>query len=305
MKTTKMLFFKLSLLFATCLYLIGCHSEKPKEDPDKKESNQQQSMAVSVQIEDTLDLSKHPVEEPHAEIEFTACDDFISILKLRKVKRQAEEIVIGAFAKLKKVANNSVPAGTQYVTGIKITFGLKTVLGKMDLLYTPIYMHKLRDSLTAGEKWGIYSITDNPAYFTYNTTIDSFQVTNDYDCIEKYRSYIKIDHDGNGPAGFEDFNSDLTGAGDVRSVIFSFQEIDSVIVKNPGINSLKVFNASVKVPYNNDTIMKHSLLLGPDSKDPALLPRIFYGGFNNKYANLGHLCPPGCATVRFQIKYNP
>ncbi len=309
MKTAKMLFFKFSLVLGLNLILTGCGPDKPEEVQNKQDSTKKDVAMMTTVVEDTLDLSKHPVDEGDAEIEFGACNDFVRVRKVLKVSREAEDIDTGAFRKLKTIANNSVPPGGQYVTGIKITYGLKPLVGKMDLLYTPIYMYKLRDSLAPvlnpKEKWGIYLVIDNPAYFTYNTTIDSFQVTSDYDCIEKYRSNIKIDHDGPGNGDYEDFNDVLDATGDVRSVIFSFQEIDSVIVKNLGTRSVKVFNASVKVPYNGSLIMKHSLLLGPDSKNPAAAPKVFYGGFNNKYANLGHLCPPGCSTVRFQLKYNP
>ncbi len=291
---------------------FSCNQPCSKEhcgDQNRPDSARQKRTGVATLVEDELDLSKHPVEEQDAEAEFSACDDFISVQRLRKIERDAEEIKIEAFGPLKTLANNSVPSGAQYIIGLKITYGLKPLVGEMDLLYTPVYMVKLRDSLvpTANpqEKWGIYLVVDNPAYYTYNTSTGSFVVTSDYDCIEKYRSNIKIDHNGNTNGGQYDFNANLDGAGDVRSVIFSFQEIDAVIAMNEGTKTLKIFNACVGVPYSGTTIMKHSLLLGPDTKNPDFANPVYFSGFYDKYANLGHLCPPGCSTARFQLKYNP
>jgi hypothetical protein len=279
--------------------LCSCSSDDKGRSDNKENVSVNKAQPLTACQEDQLNLTKHPVDDGVATGEFTACDQNVGINILgvnKKIPRLAEEIENGAFKALRDSAAAHVPTTCpNYITAIKITYGLHTTLLKMDLLYTPVYMIKVRDSTSGAENWRIYDVVDDGSYYTYNTTNNTFAKTIITNCISRYSNNVKIDRDRDGDK--EDFDPSL----DVNSVIFSFQEIDSVIAQNPSTQSVKIFNASVNASSGGTPNMKHSLLLGPDSKNPALV-RVYFDSFYGKYGNLGHLCPPSCVRLRYQVQ---
>ena len=177
----------------------------------------------------------------------------------------------------------------------------------MKLFYQPLYLNRdpKDNSSTNGNHYFI-PCEDN-TYYTYVNTKDSFKIAvataTDLACINTYTSNIKINHFRSKNIKPDDttlkFIQADDSSGDVRSVIFSFQEIDSLITGNNYKKYVLLENAVEDETFKKIKYLKHHILLKASND----LNR-FTNDFTDMYGNLSHLCPPSCNGVNYTIISN-
>lgn len=125
----------------------------------------------------------------------------------------------------------------------------------------------------------------------YNGT--AFQTTSPEEYLERYKLVVNIKHrKDEGHLSFDPGK-------DVKSVIFSFQEIFVLLYDN-STDEIKIYNAIRKVYDFDGFEVKHSLVLATEGT--GYESKSFMYSFYNRYANLTHLCPPNCARFLYPIE---
>lgn len=262
-------------------------------------------MAPLLAPNDVVTTSASVVPEPNADTEFVYCDRYVSIGSNHlKLYRQIDSLRYHSLDTLKNMAIRSGASYAHCVLGLQITLGLSSPQ-RMKLLYKPVVMSKVKDStdaINSATLWGIYHLEPNTfSYYTYNRATRSFNTTTDLSCISSYTNSVMIKHDKAHLDAFISTGPDAQK--DVTSMIFTFQEIDSLVSQNPNNMYIRVLNAAIDCSNTTTPYIKHTLLLGPSCLDPQLINMKFFGqDFDHKYANLSHLCPPSCSTHIYQLK---
>jgi hypothetical protein len=280
--TTPIHFLLLGIL--TCM--IGCgNSNEPKESLSSQE-------ITVVKAEDSIDLSLNPIDTAKGHRQMDTCKWFIKIQGITSLPSYADSIESTALAALRLIASGlQSPTPDHYICALKIIYALNADSTKMELLYKPVLLkRKVIDTPKVNVE---YEPTVAPSFYKYDHTIDSFVTTNDISGIARYRNAMKFKRLGS--SVFTDFDpNDSTG--DVRSIVFSFQEISAELKQNKS-TVLFLLNADESVKISGQMFLKHTLLLAPDvlrfTKDT-----IFY----RRFGNLSHLCPPSCNNHFFNLK---
>ncbi len=290
MKSKKNAFVKLLTILSFALF-ASCGSAVDKENEDLIPLN-----AQSDTIEDILDLGMHPMGSDTAINYIDSTNLLLSINTTHTLNLLLEQIDSAALAgiRLKSNALHKAHNHTQhYVSAMQIWFSLNNQ--KIKCLYEPI---SLCSDETGNTK--TYTIYNNQEYFLYRN--DSFVVanTNDLNKIEAYQQSIKFKENLQTNV-YRDFVVDNTDAGDITSVIYTFQEFDSVMISNNS-RRIKLWNYAYRKDTSVGLRSRHSILLSPDSFALNNLhsPKFVRLPFKGRFANLANPCPPSCTNITYK-----
>ncbi len=281
MKTVlHLLSFYLGLILTTSS-LISC---EPKELADEKQR-------FALPGEDIINLEPNAVPESDGKDQIQLFVDSTALKSGGDIEPLAELIKIDAFTLLRDNAAKISSADSNFILALRIMYGLNLNTKRMNLLYEPLFLKK---TPTSPQKINAeYMTLRGPYIYKYDKATSKFKTTTDMSGLQVYKDNIQIKRTG---LGFGEFYLSNDSTGDVKEVVFSFQEIDSLIHGNPKTANIKILNAAETMYINQKKYTKHILLLGPDDLFPAV-PIFFM-----KFGNLSHLCPPSCGATPY--KYN-
>ncbi|MES2132210.1 MAG: hypothetical protein V4506_07650, partial [Bacteroidota bacterium] len=272
----------------TLLFIYSC-------DPEKKTLGK--IGRLTLPNEDVIDLDNNAVLESDGDAQMQLFEDSILIRPNTKISLKAEIIDTGAFRSLRDSAKKiDLNYSGSYILALKIIYGMNLTNKKMNLLYEPLFLKK---TPTSNAKINAeYTVSSGSYTYKYDNNTSKFKQATSLGASTVYQDNIYIKRSGSGFGGFY-YNNDQDSTGDVKEVVFSFQEIDSIIQGNPTTRKVYVLNAAEPLTINHKKYFKHILLLGPDDLAPPVGP-IFY----MKFGNLSHLCPPNCSTGKhyFNLK---
>lgn len=201
------------------------------------------------------------------------------------------------FAEVMKLYNQQA----NYITGVRIILGVNPDFTKIVLGYKPLLMVK-GEVLTAtpSTKMNCYNIAKEGPIFIYAYDPDAKEkkfVPAPEDYTQYIQNYVdKIDirrHD------IEIDPTDYIPNVDTGSVIFSFQEIFSMIDDNAPEKKTLIFNCMVS-DHEHVATKRNSLIMSPN-----IYPTTFEKArttFKNMYSDLAHLCPPNCTSLKYKLK---
>lgn len=135
-------------------------------------------------------------------------------------------------------------------------------------------------------------ISESKNYYEYDNS--RFKISLNYSAYtEAYKKHILICN----PYSCKNPQCKSTGhfieKTHVTSLIYTLYEIGSLIKDNLG-KTINLCNAAIlDFSKCDSTVIRHSIILGPEGSEKLL-------GFNNKFANLSHLCPPSCNEFIFK-----
>lgn len=248
--------------------------------------------------EDTLYLETSTVSRTAAEAMVNESPKTIKIHG-KNINVKAIEIDTLALDGLCTLAKQLAPGVTcsNFITGFRIFYSVNK---EFTLYFKPVKF--CRDSHTygqGGQHFGHYKMYESLTYYKYNggpnftevLTLGETQSINDSIDVFK-RTATTIMRSGSfGP--FRDL-PDLKG--DVKSLIFCFQEVNSLRKANKPDKYVRFWNAIEKIPHLNAMEAKHILLLSiqdfVSSGQTINIPT-----YSGELANLSHLCPPSCGTT--------
>jgi hypothetical protein len=279
------------MVIATVCLFAQCSS------PERHLSQGNIDVCMDFTGEDTLTLTNHVTDTTTGQQEIISFDQNISTSVQADLPLLIDSIYANAFCSLKDSAerhHDKISGCGNYFTAMKVSYGLNVQYKKITVLYQPVYLCK-----TTGQN---YAVKNTGAYYEYNAGSLSFVISTDTSSFKRYTDSILISHTVSAtPSHFRNPPADNDTLGDVRSVIFPFQEIAALIADNE-TQYVKIWNAIRPVPVISAgvTLNKHDLILGPAQLHIPLSPvDTTCGGalFCNKFANLGSLCPPNCLSV--------
>jgi hypothetical protein len=277
-------------LTSSSFFFLACNPT------DKPQQNNGIALNRTPVPEDVLDLAGHPKEPAIGEALIDKCKDSIRVDSSTYLNRVIEIIHKSALPSLKQKASDLRTSDTDNsVLAVRIIYGLNASK-QMKLYYQPLFLKRTTgNAIKAGAE---YDPTATPDYYKYVSSPPSFSVVSSATvaaAVSNYTNHITFRNSNN--AHFRKFlntaNTDSTG--DVKAVVYSFQEIDSLINGNP-TDVVYILNSAENIRANHKTYMRHSLLLGPDEKVQPIY--MFY----MMYGNLSHLCPPSCNKHFFNRK---
>lgn len=277
-------------LFSITLLLFSC-TEKTSEDTPKKNGLEQNPL-----IEDRINLERHPVDTNYGNLKINLSQYCILADSTKAFPIVIETINRKALVEFKEFAMNLAPGyNGHYLLGINITYGLNDSLEKMLLYYKPVFLKYL--SKDEAKKETSYQPMYGQQFYQYIDSTKSFSAASESAVTQAANNYsLHVTFKTAGNKYFRKFlKTDSNDAkGDVTSIIYPLQELDSILIANK-VDDIVVINAGDIIQGS----LKHSLLLGPRlfNKDKELI-------FRKKYGNLSHLCPPSCGVkpIAFSIK---
>lgn len=172
----------------------------------------------------------------------------------------------------------------QYITAVKIYYGMR--YGRVRLLFEPVALK--RTSGPDAARMAGYDMVFSGRFYIYNKDAKRFEITDDHaNLVQNYQSGMKIKRDG---VNYSDFVKDI----DVEAVTFTFQEIFALLYENGDEATVSFYNATQSFAG----VIKHTLLLAP----ALVTPPGFIKSLRGVYADLAHLCPPHCSSVRLKLE---
>jgi hypothetical protein len=289
--TTLQKTFRKFLFVLASAFIVSCGSAGDEEKDDLLPLTSE-----SDTLEDVLDLGMHPMGSDTAENYIDSTNLLLSINATQTLHLLLEQIDSAALAgfRLKSNALHKAHNHTQhYVSAVQIWFSLSNQT--IRCLYEPL-------SLCSADtgKTKTYAVSNSNTYYLYRN--DSFVVagTNDLGKITAYQQNIKF-RENLQSTQYRDFVVDPSDAGDVTSVIYTFQEFDSVMVSNTA-KRLSLWSYACRKNTTAGLRSRHSILLAPDSFALNNLhnPKSIRLPFKGRFANLANPCPPSCASVSFK-----
>ncbi len=283
--------FRNALFILTSAILVACSSGKEEEKEDVLLLVNQ-----SDTLEDRLDLGMHPLGTDTAEHYIDSTNLLLSINCTQSLNLLLEQLDSAALAGFRWHSNTLHKAHNHtqhYVSAVQIWFSLSNQTIKC--LYEPL-------SLCSADtgKTKTYSVYKSNAYYVYRN--DSFVVagTNDVAKLVSYQQQIKF-RENLQSTQYRDFVVDAGDAGDITSVIYTYQEFDSVMVSNKA-QRLSLWNYAYRKTTSAGLRSRHSILLSPDSFAVNNLhnPKSIRLPFKGRFANLANPCPPSCESVSFK-----
>jgi hypothetical protein len=286
--------------------LIQCNRNKSNIEPAL--TSIVSTSCLTFENEDAIDLGPHVLDTNTAKVEAAAFNPNVVTSATGTLPLLIETIAANAFCKLKDSADalKSRDTCSHYVTGIRLIFGLNSNFNEVTLLYQPVFLCRI----SSESGYGSYAIDEynGSGYYYYNRSSSSFEITTDASSFHRYRDSILISHTPNDAYSHFRYpslgNDTLT---DVRSVIYTFQEIAALITDNGTTPYVKLWNTvqNINVPSAGTVVRKHAVLLGPDhlhvtggsSSSPCS-----GGGFCDAFANLQGMCPPGCIKLIYAVE---
>lgn len=270
-------------LFSITLLLFSC-TEKTSEDTPKKNGLEQ-----NTPTEDRINLERHPVDTSYGNLKIELSQYCILVDSAKALPREIDTINNVAIEEFKKMAMALAPGyNGRYILGINIIYGLNNSLDKMLLYYEPVFLKYLSEGKSDNEVK--YQPMFGTKLYQYIDSTKSFSAASESAVTQAANNYsIHVTFKTAGNKYFREFlKTDSNDAkGDVTSIIYPLQELDSILIANK-VDDIVVINAGDIIQGS----LKHSLLLGPGLLDHKMTP-IFY----KKYGNLSHLCPPSCGVT--------
>ncbi len=252
--------------------------------------------------EDPIDLSADVVQVNSGKnYETYAISDLkISNTSIEPVTFMLYKYVIN---RLQGIANQLGPTGGSggYITGLQIKYGIDTTHSpySIELFLRPGYFKR---GSTAGIANTYYYNTvaadNNPSNFFYSLSTDG-TITQDVtgknvDDQKHYQKYMTIVHYTNDPKPW--FNPSMSDTGDIRTLIYSFQELDTIMKVNSD-TAIKLRNISYPFPVGSTPYLKHDLLLVPSGLNLTNTSLMKTNFPTKVYANLANMCPPDCPSA--------
>lgn len=288
-------------LLGISLLLDSCDSDQPpselKNDVAKAREEMKAATSLSVSAnEDSIYLNPDIVTSGKADSILKTMQGCI-LLNGKAPDNFAAAISADTIASWQSEAEHMKPGGTgsRYVTALKFSYGVDAN-SKMVLMYQPLCLYWVATSSS-------YTLTTagmgNGRIFNGK----GFDIIKPTDFDTKYgltyRNQLKIAHTQD-PSKLDNFAKvgDPMGP-DATAAIYPFQEIYEMLNSNAS-DSLKIWNlgSKRKSVQDNNTYVRHDLLLGPPNLFLHLDSLIFYKVFSD----LSHLCPPSCSTFTYQLK---
>jgi len=290
------IYLKSLVLFFCAVYIYWPTELIAKDEPLRKNSFTKK-ISFPVPIEDTADLCTHPVLVQTAEAEILFAYQTLSINN-HSLPVFIQSIDSASIRQLRLYSINERagnPDWGDFVTAVQIYLGLNAKEDSICLLFQPVLLCK---GVNTGD---VYKTSwEYPGYFNYNGT--NFALSNDSSCILRYQSLIQFKQ-ANG--SIRNFNPSADSTGDTKSLLLSFQELDSVFISNKS-NVIHFWNSVLQIPVSSGLYTKHSLLLSPkqygptDFKNRAKRKTLLKLPFAGNFANRSHLCPPSCDEVSYK-----
>jgi len=229
-----------------------------------------------INLEDTLDLLLSVVEDVDGTEQIT---QFNSCFKLKNgnwLPNPMVNIAFDAFLTLYDEAYKLRKSDKNFITGLRIFYGLTGANFEVKLLFKPVCYNW--NAITSK-----YDCKEGTKKYYY--TADNFiPYTDTEDVEENYRHQILISD--NCDEQFREYDSLKN---DVLGVTYPFQTIYTLMAdnKSDGDNIVMVKNALYRTSTGGLSA-KHSVLL---------LTTLKAAIFRDKFANRSHLCPPGCTEL--------
>lgn len=264
------------------------------KNKEQNQENQLGDLFPFIPAENEINLKRCVVDRSEASEEIFAVNHYLRLYDEVINGSTPVEIIKDAskFVKLYTEAMKLYNNEPNYITALRIRLTADEDI--IRLVYQPILL--LRSTvLNEAEKIVQYNIAAEGNDFIYDNASRDFipmpAIFNTYPA--KYKANMSIIRNEE-----ENHTRYIQGI-DTEAVIFSFQEISTMISDNPAAKRFFIFNC-IKT-YSNDPVasIRNSLMLSPNLY-PGDSQGI--GPFYKMYGNLAHLCPPNCNTFFYKLK---
>lgn len=250
--------------------------------------------------EDVIDLERHVVNAGYGNTRMMLSKFSIHVSKRPVLPELLGSIHKNGVKSLKTLARDIEPGYTgRYLLAVRIIYGLNEAKDNMKLYYQPVLFKNITNGTKKDTVYYQPVISPTVYKFSPNTSPYFFSVTQETvtAAVSNYTLNMTFKKEDDSYRPFKN-TAESDSTGDVLSVIYPIQEMDSIMSGNDA-EEIHIFNAAEIMYVSSVPYIKHSVLLGHakilKGKESYL--------FQMKYGNLSHLCPPSCSTAKkFSIK---
>jgi hypothetical protein len=222
---------------------------------------------------------------------------------LKPISEDGEIIKAKALVPLYEKARDAANKYREDHEGIKTVTGLRIRLGmdgnKMRYFYQPVYVAGSGSRRFNGELLDVSS-----AFYAYDSSQEEFvEVSGAEPVFQNYYHQVRIDRFEKN--NFEPMIHDTSAKGDTKGILFSFQELFTLyhLIYENEVDSkrycelLGIYNggANYRRMWPNRWRLKHTLFVKGFGKEIVLSAVMAPVG------NLGHLCPPSCSAIAYNV----
>lgn len=263
---------------------------------DKREKVKKEKLGT----EDVIELERHVVNPSYGNTRM-----MLSKLSIHVSKRPVLPELLGSIHKngvesLKTLAREIEPGYTgRYLLAVRIIYGLNEAKDNMKLYYQPVFFKNITNGTKKDTVYYQPVISPTIYKFSANASPYFFSVPQETvtAAVSNYTLNMTFKKEDDTYRSFKN-TAESDSTGDVLSVIYPIQEMDSIMSGNLA-DEIHIFNAAEIMHVSSMPYIKHSVLLG----HAKILKRKESYMFQMKYGNLSHLCPPSCNTAKkFSIK---
>jgi hypothetical protein len=254
------------------------------------------SLTPQISKEDVLDLTGSVVDFISGRKEISDSSRYLKVndTHLNDSEKPIDLIPYNAFQLLYKKATKLHQSGN-YVTGLKIHFGVNSSANKICLFYQPVC---LDNGVEVTPKLRQYTVVEGD-YFLYDSIKNKFTLKKHSTVLpflnshKEEMSILRVDS--------AKVHSRFLPSLDVEAVIFPFQKIMLLISENLNGTHIGLFNA-IRKEKNEDNVIKHTILLQAINGNPQNTRGMAASVASSSYGNLANLCPPNGARVTCPVK---
>lgn len=269
-----------------------------------------QNAALNLFADGTTDPIVTQVAPKNAEQAIESAPDYFKVNNVA-LSILAIEIKKAAIVSLHGIATELRCDCEDSLLGLRIIYALSSNYS-LTFYFQPLLFCPVSETVTGagGRVYRRYELCTEGNFYTYAPESLNFQLVTDIankDAeVLRYQTPVtglKVLDTGTTPFSWRNFIDANTISGDVKSLIFSFDQIEEVYNRTGIDGKIRFWNAVGNLETKNYGVLtKHLLLLSSDD--------VTYSGNNvipslRGFADLSHLCPPSCNGRNFFFILKP
>lgn len=292
----------ISLSVAALCIFSACNSSKKEETTDVEIEVKALINPCPSFSEEPLDLTTHPVPISSASVMINLTHSLIVQPASQNYNIVLKGLTLNQLNQLKaKSCDLSSNCNDTYkVTGIKLWYAIKSsgAIDSLKCYFEPVFLCS-----SDQDKVKTYKVYPKKHDLPDTSNLYYFENENLKPCtsdhineITAYRNKIQFIECQNSTNPRSFVNTD-DPTGDTKAVLFTFQELDNIMIDNT-VNSITLFSMASFDYYSGKLKVQHSIICAPGSyKFAETMAPIYYRSFKDMLGNHANPCPPHCDDV--------
>ena len=255
------------------------------------------NLIKTIDIEDVLDLGTHPMGRDTADLFIDSTSLLLSVqggAGANAFVAQLNQAALMALRDSAKAIHSANYPNSNFVTAVRLWLSMDNYSVKS--IYEPLSLCTSDTGTTR-----TYSVISANRFFVYQGGNFVNASTGELVKIDSYQQNMLFRIEPNN-TNYRHFIKAETDRGDAKSLLYTFQELDSVMMSNQS-SAVKIWSYGYRNRIQDTLRSRQGLLLSPENYDykTKTNPKSIRLTFKGRLADRAKLCPPNCSEVSYEI----